>query len=497
MYTITLNKSHVKRLLKGNGRIKLAYDLTADPYGIEPYSGSVYTNFTVNWTDGTERYTVFWKGDDNPPSWEAAPGFLASPFTFNCVDKLDRETNTTNVTPGYYTLFCMKIDGSYFTIPFEITSFGWKSNYAFPVCGIAISGGEASLLIYDDSLYLSKNSLTEAYEIYLGSQWDNSNLVRIPLVWGYKSSGNDYNMMFTSSNFPGENGSWEYDIKYLEIVVPIVQKCVLENKVVIIDMHTYNLWNSEHIINENTSDQRKRLALIWGNILKVFDNYEVFQNKFVWFELLNEPFVVSDFSMYQETIDQIRNIGVAPYPSLNKSYTNKIILELDVNSGFNHIVSNPNYEPELSAYTGVFPTDSANNLCIAVHQYFNTNGSGDYKTYPMMDWNPPNLVTILDNISKLKNSSFDYILGEFGYDKEYDPEKGAAAVTLLLNSMMECNSNNNKTPSTVTDILNKTSGGLWLGFAAWQLDSGGESLGWTNYATNDMYDTVYSNYIPE
>ena len=139
-------------------------------------------------------------------------------------------------------------------------------------------------------------------------------------------------------------------------------------------------------------------------------------------------------------------------------------------------------------------------MCVTLHQYFNSVGSGtNYNSEPMLNpwWTTPNgnLTTEMLAISNLNNGKCDFLLGEFGYDSNYNPSNcGKNAVILLLNSMKASNDSNNLTPTTVPDFLSKTTGKLWLGFAAWQLNAYPTSYT-ENYISDSMYSSTYSSYF--
>jgi len=381
------------------------------------------------------------------------------------------------------------------------SSFVWNPQFSFPVCGIGVGGGEADK-IFDWGENPDFTSLEYGYTKYKESLWFTdmkSNLVRLPLVWAYKSEANvgefDHCLFIDDFDPEDPNQTWRPYNNYLNIIVDIVTEVVNSGKVIIIDMHTYGIWNGIDLFYTGGDN---KLALIWGNILKVFDAYEIFQNKLVWFELINEPDSINDFTIFQKAINQIRN-NDALY-SLNKPYTNKIIIELSAGGGFLHVCdnNNGNYVEGLSKYSAQFPTDSANNLCVSLHQYFNTNGSGNYNGNPMLDWDPPNLAIYIKNISSLFVNKCDYILGEFGYDEKYSPEYGSAAVIKLLDEMKACNDENGHTPSNTLDILEETKGGLWIGFAAWVISWNGSDPNNTdvnNYCSDDMYTSDYKKYF--
>ena len=396
----------------------------------------------------------------------------------------------------------------------------WQPNYSFPVGGIAVSGGEADK---NNILYLEQ-TLTA----YKDSSWskNNSNLVRLPIVWGYGSKSNytgddsvtpGYNekVLFTNVDFTTSTSEWGYNQAYYDNLVSFVSYCVTNGKVVIIDMHTYGIWHKVDIL----TDTGANLALIWGQTLRLFKKNgddTLFQNPLVWFELVNEPYSVTDFIYYQKTIDQIRSSYT--YPGMNSSYSNKIVMGLSAGQHGGHIVinsskykdkngniiENSQYYNGLSDYNGSIP--SGNNLCITIHQYFNKNGSGNYLDsgqyfYTMIPnwWNfqTYGLSTTIDQelsniVNNPKLSTFDFILGEFGYDKNYDQSIGSNAVTYLLDAMVNCNTTKGFDPinSSTIDYLNNTTGGLWLGFAVWQIDS-------DSYSENnaESLTSIYTKYF--
>jgi hypothetical protein len=385
------------------------------------------------------------------------------------------------------------------------TSFVWNPQFAFPIGGVGVGGGESEK-IFDWGENPDYTSFEYGYTKYKESLWftETSNLVRLPVVWAFKSNANvgefDHCLFIDDFDPEDPNQTWTPYKEYLDILVDIVTEVVNSDKVIIIDMHTYGIWNG---IDLFTTGGDNKLALIWGNILKVFDDYEIFQNKLVWFELINEPDSVNDFTIFQKAINQIRN-NDALY-SLNKPYTNKIIIELSAGGGFLHVCdnNNGNYVEGLSKYSespgkAQFPTDSANNLCVSLHQYFNTNGSGNYNGNPMLDWNPPNLSNYLKDISTLFDDKCDFILGEFGYDEKYNQEYGTSAVTKLLDAMVDCNNENGFNPSNTLNILEQTKGGLWIGFAAWVISWNGSDTNDTdvnNYCSDAMYNSDYKKYF--
>jgi len=361
----------------------------------------------------------------------------------------------------------------------------WQSNYSFPVGGIAVSGGEANV---NATFYLEETLTT-----YKNSSWskNKSNLVRLPIVWGYKSQSNNDYALFTSSDFPNVTTSWSYNEDYYNNIVSFVTYCIDNGKVVIIDMHTYGVWNYEHLLTDNGTN----LSLIWGQTLRIFDQNPVFKNPLVWFELVNEPYDISDFSYYQKTIDQIRSSSI--YSGMNNSYTNKIVMGLSAYQHGGHVVINgTTYYHGISDYSGGVPTGT--NLCITLHQYFNLDGSGVYGPSMIPNWwdfASHGLSTLSQELLSIVNSKlsgFDFILGEFGYDKDHDPSYGIDAVTHLLDEMVQCNTSKGFTQSSLStfDYLNQTKGGLWLGFSTWQINS-------INYSENnaETFTSTYAKYF--
>jgi hypothetical protein len=213
---------------------------------------------------------------------------------------------------------------------------------------------------------------------------------------------------------------------------------------------------------------------------------------------VNEPYNVTNFSYYQKTINQIRSSSI--YSGMNSSYSNKIVMGASVYSnGGGHVVTNGDtYYHGISQYIGQVPT--GNNLCITLHQYFNKNGSGNYSGQPMIPnwWNFKSYglnTTIDEELLAIVNKfpTIDFILGEFGYDKDYNVSYGIGAVSNLLDAMVRCNTSKGFTQSSSSafDYLNNTKGGVWLGFAAWQISS-------TNYSENnaETFTPNYKNYFP-
>jgi hypothetical protein len=274
-----------------------------------------------------------------------------------------------------------------------------------------------------------------------------------------------------------------------------------------------------HILNNPTDpvgtptvyDNGNNLALIWGQTLRLFDIYPIFKDPLVWFELVNEPYDVKDFIYYQSTIEQIRTSGT--FYNMNDHYTNKIVMGISTYSdGGGHVVtnynlnnpSNPNrYYHGISQYNGQFPY--GDNLCITLHQYFNSTGSGrNYTGGEIMIPHWSNFESyglendinqeLLDIVNNPKLSSFDFIVGEFGYDQRFSPGDGGDAVVALLDAMVNCNNTKGFTQNSLSkfDYLNNTKGGLWLGFAAWQINPSQE-----NYAENNAATlwSIYANYF--
>ena len=378
-------------------------------------------------------------------------------------------------------------------------SFTWTKT--FPVGGFAISGGEGN----------TKNTviMTSGYndsKTNLSNWYTNTNFIRLPIVWGYLSKGNSEYLLFTttSSALPTSQSNWSYDSNYLTAIVDIVTDWVNKGKVVMIDYHTYNKW-----INIDLDNKAVQLSKIWQKTLELFNNYPIFKNLLVWFEIVNEPYGIQDLSSYNTVISAIRNAG----------YNNKIVLGLDAGTGQGeaHVINNNygNYEEGFSNYSvndnKLWPSDTQNNLCITLHQYFDFQGSGtNYPSNTICNpWvgvngktlnNGTTLDQIITKISALcKTHNCDIMIGEFGYDVNYNPSSAASkAITALLDSMNKCNTTNNFNSTTVSNILTQSKGGLWLGFAAWQFNSDNETHSPyydENLISNSMFTNLYSKYF--
>ena len=406
----------------------------------------------------------------------------SNPCTFNYDSTLDPNTLYTIYTDAY-----TQISEPFYLKPTQTPTF-WTNTFA--VGGVAVTGGEAQS---NNTFNLNAN-----YNAFKNTTWDtNSNLVRVPIVWAYLSKDNsDYtgHVLFTNENqdLTNTNVEWEYDANYASAIKNIVSDCVSKNKVVILDYHTYTQWNG---INK-TSDI---IANIWMQTLKVFNGLDqnLFKNSLVWFEIVNEPYTFTVLTEYTVIISKIRNMG----------YTNKIIMGLDAFNAGGHVVSNssPNsFDDGFNAYSGGFPTDTANNLCVTLHQYFNQNGSGaNYDSNDSMctpSWlingntltNGTTLENVLNEISTKCGSNCDIILGEFGYDTRYSSNVGKTAVQKLLDTMNQINTNRGANRNS-TDILTKTQGGVWLGFAAWVSGLSYDSI--ENSVDDAMFNATYSQYF--
>ena len=459
--------------------ILVKFTITATPITpttISPSSGYATTAFTVSYSSTSTPPVLSMRPVGQSSVYYTIGTGGATGYTFTPSTITNTSSGATKPPPaGQYYL----MGNTDVLLTFTILENSNKWTNVFPVGGVAISGGEA-----DSNMVASMNG---AYNIYTSSLWNSkSNLVRLPVVWGLHSKGNNENMLFTSSTYP--SGSWAYNQTYLDAIVSNVTKIVNANKVVIIDMHTYMKWNSDVNLNKD------QLAVIWGKVLLLFNTYPIFKNLLVWFELVNEPYSINDLSDYQSTITTIRNLG----------YSNKLVLGINAYNKWGHVINNgyilPNgsYEKGISSYTGGFPTDT--NFCVTLHQYFNSVGSGtNYNSEPMLNpwWTTPNgnLTTEMLTISNLNNGKCDFLLGEFGYDSNYNPSNcGKNAVINLLNAMKSSNTSNNLTSTTVPDFLSKTTGKLWLGFAAWQLNANPTSFT-ENYISDSMYSSTYSTYF--
>jgi hypothetical protein len=110
-------------------------------------------------------------------------------------------------------------------------------------------------------------------------------------------------------------------------------------------------------------------------------------------------------------------------------------------------------------------------------------------------YNLSETITIISEMCKTNNC--DIILGEFGYTDTNSNTAGQTAINNLLSALEDCNTTNNYTSNTVTDFLTKTTGGLWLGFAAWQYSGSQGTVGYftENYITDSMYTNVYQKYF--
>jgi hypothetical protein len=468
--------------LLGNGTVLLTFTITSTPITpttISPSSGYATTAFTVSYSSTSNPPVLSMSPVGQSSIYYTIGTGGATGYTFTPSTLTVTSSGATKPPPaGQYNL----MGNTDVLLTFTILENSNKWTNVFPVGGVAISGGEANSNLI--------NSMNGAYDMYTSSLWNSkSNLVRLPVVWGLYSKGNNENMLFTSSTYPG-SGSWAYNQNYLDAIVTNVTKIVNANKVVIIDMHTYMKWNSDVNLNKD------QLAVIWSKVLLLFNTYPIFKNLLVWFELVNEPYSINDLADYQATITNIRNAG----------YSNKLVLGINAYNKWGHVINNgyilPNgsYEKGISSYTGGFPTDSKNNMCVTLHQYFNSVGSGtNYNSEPMLNpwWTTPNgnLTTEMLAISNLNNGKCDFLLGEFGYDSNYNTSNcGKNAVVLLLNAMNSSNTSNNLTSTTVPDFLSKTTGKLWLGFAAWQLNAYPTSYT-ENYASDSIYSSTYSTFF--
>jgi len=438
----------------------------------------------------------------------------------------------------------LKPSANPFTISgfFDIMPNTFKWVNTFPVGGVAIAGGEA-----DNDIVNGGNAtyITSGYnniETELPSFYPKINLIRLPIVWAKNSPQNiKNNVLFTSTDYyngimPSDETNWNYNATYLTAIENAVTKFVNDDKVVIIDYHTYLAWKGNTSTNQyystpNYITDLSELAFIWGKTLDIFIN-PIFKHPNVWFELVNEPKNLYNLINYQGTINTIRG----------KGFKNKIIMGIDpagpngighavnvYNSGgtFDWGFSSNNYTNQ--GYS--FPTDSETNLCVTLHQYFNKNGSGsDYGnqyssgndmcsptwlvssggTYTLSNGTPIN--DVIQNISTMcKTHNCDIILGEFGYDQSWSPTVGKQAIQTLLDAMEHANNNNTSANKQSTNILTKTQGGVWLGFASWQYhnydaqnintgdlilespDPGGYFR--ENYIYNSMFSSVYSKYF--
>ncbi len=386
----------------------------------------------------------------------------------------------------------LKPSANPFTISgfFDIMPNTFKWVNTFPVGGVAVTGGEAQ----SNSTF----NLNANYNAFKSTTWDTtSNLVRIPILWAYKSKENNDDLLFTNRNQDLNNisGQWAYDTTYATEIKNIVADCISKNKVVMIDYHTYTTWNT---VNKGPTI----IANIWIQTLKVFNilDSNLFKNPLVWFEIVNEPYAINNLSDYQPVINAIRAEG----------YMNKIILGIDAYNDAGHVVVNvPGniFNNGFNAYSGGFPTDSANNLCVTLHQYFNQNGSGSgYSSGGDNDmcspsWlvggntltNGTSLYNVLVAISNKCGSHCDIMVGEFGYDQSYSPTVGKTAVQKMLDTMEQANNINTNANINSTTILTKTQGGVWLGFAAWVFASSGYTI--DNRVNDAVFNDVYLKYF--
>ena len=405
------------------------------------------------------------------------------------------ETTPLSQQSGNYTITANGVASNSFVITYTPSgTFTWTNTFA--VGGVAVTGGEAN---DNCTFYLNAN-----YDAFKNTAWDTtSNLVRVPIVWAIKSKGNNDAVLFTdvTTTFPFSLATnWAYDSVYLTTIVNVVTDIVNKNKVAIIDYHTYTKWN-------DTNRDTQIIAKIWEQTLRLFDNYPIFKNPLVWFELVNEPYAITNLADYQPVINAIR--------SHTTPYTNKIIMGLDATSPVGHVVSNShpnNFYNGFNSYTGGFSTDSANNLCLTLHQYFNQNGSGaDYAG----NWDSTNIMcnpswlvngdkltdnttlnTVLTDISTKCQGHCDIILGEFGYDEAFSESVGKTAAQKLLDTMNTVNTTIYPNRKNSSNILTQTQGGVWLGFATWVHNSSYDDLeNQVNDAMITGTSSTYSKYF--
>lgn len=336
---------------------------------------------------------------------------------------------------------------------------------ALPFRGVSLSGAEAG------SGYLP-NWLPSPVDMYYFTKM-GMNTARFPINWNY---------LFVAKNASGD-GSYTIDPVYAQSILAATQELLEIGNNVVLDVHDYMRYGYNQPAGNGTIVTPDQMQQMWGQIATLFASLAAqydgknTKNQLI-FELMNEPnsMDTGPGSAGQPNVLNNSNAGIAAIRSVMKPGTqnpldNLIFIEGNGWSGMHSWFQVTGNDNGINA-NALIPKnihDPLNHYAIAVHQYFDSNGSGtqpicqtlsNFKAYNVMigytDSNNtyhPGFIT--DYVNKYK---VPVVLSEFGSG----PTAPADA-----NATQDCGNDVNWLLSQMEAVPYDATNGGFIGWMSW------------------------------
>jgi len=311
-----------------------------------------------------------------------------------------------------------------------------------PYRGVNLSGAEAS------NSYLAEWLPSIADSQYFVNQ--GMNTIRVPVNWNYMMEVKNGNDIQTNKT-------------YMDSIYNATEQLLKSGVNVVLDIHDYMRFTNDEqngVAGQGPIVNPQQMGALWNEIAKQFkplaNTYNGQNGKGeLILELMNEPHDMPT----QQVLD---NSNAAITSIRNNGINNLILIDGNNWTGLHSWTNEPGQDQitNADAFTPENIKDSANNYAIAVHQYFDANGSGTSPTCQTKDSfiSYANFDDFMDWVHKNKVKVF---LSEFGSGSE---QNCTDDVSWLLSQM-------------VTNAYTKDKGGF-IGWTSWVAGHG-----WT---TNDI-----------
>lgn len=362
--------------------------------------------------------------------------------------------NSVSFTSTQVSGLTTTLDGDTITLssPQQLLSTPTSYN-TLPFRGVNLSGAEAG------SSYQSSWLPSEADMSYFTQQ--GMNTVRLPINWNFISAA--------------ANGG-PINKAYLASVYSSVQQLLESGNSVILDLHDYMRYQYQAQTGAGDIVTAADMTYIWNLLAETMKplavQYDGAHNKpnQLIFEIMNEPNSMNSMETSTDTDHNVldnTNAGIAAIRSVGLN--NLILVEGNQWSGLHSWTTDASQDGKTNAQVMVPSNihDSANNYAIAVHEYFDNNGSGtSAQCQPLSNFQ--SYVHLNEFISWMQTNNVKVFLSEFGSGvTSPDNPNCGDDVNWLLSQIEE----NTYTPGK----------GGFIGWTAWV---GGH--GWNMYDINNL-----------
>ncbi len=291
------------------------------------------------------------------------------------------------------------LDGDTLTLTVPTEALSKTTQYeTLPFRGANLSGAEAG------SNYQSSWLPSLADMSYFMQQ--GMNTARVPINWNFISS---------------EANGGTVNKVYLSSIYSTVQQLLESGNSVVLDLHDYMRYQSGGTAGSGDVVNTEDMAYIWRLLAETMKplatKYDgVSQPNQLILEIMNEPYGMDTMPTSNDTDHDIIDDTNAAIAAIRQAgLKNLILVEGNQWSGLHSWTTDRSQDGKTNAEAMVPANihDAGNNYAIAVHEYFDSNGSGTSSTCQPLS-NFQTYVDLTDFINWMNTNKVKVFLSEFG-----------------------------------------------------------------------------------